>query len=54
LPEVVYLRGFGVKKIDSTQPVTPDTLMMIGSITKSMTTMMAAALVGHPAGRSVP
>jgi CubicO group peptidase (beta-lactamase class C family) len=43
--EVVYLNGFGVKEAGSTQPLTPDTLMMIGSITKSMTTMLAASLV---------
>ena len=43
--DVVYLNGFGVKEVGSTRPVTPDTLMMIGSITKSMTTMMAASLV---------
>lgn len=42
---VVYLKGFGVKQVDGTDPVTPDTLMMIGSITKSMTTMMAGSLV---------
>jgi CubicO group peptidase (beta-lactamase class C family) len=47
--DVVYLNGFGVKEVGSTRPVTPDTMMMIGSITKSMTTMLAAALVddGH-------
>jgi CubicO group peptidase (beta-lactamase class C family) len=43
--DVVYLNGFGVKEIGSTRPVTPDTMMMIGSITKSMTTMLAASLV---------
>src|SRR5215211_1337305 len=43
--EVRYLRGFGVKELGGTQPVTPDTLLMIGSITKPMTTMMAAALI---------
>jgi CubicO group peptidase (beta-lactamase class C family) len=42
---VVYLNGFGVREIGSTRPVTPDTMMMIGSITKSMTTMLAASLV---------
>ena len=42
---VVYLNGFGVKEIGSTRPVTPDTMMMIGSITKSMTTMLAGSLV---------
>ena len=43
--DVVYLNGFGVKELGSTRPVTPDTMFMIGSITKSMTTMLAAALV---------
>ena len=47
--EVAYLRGFGIKELGGTEPVTPDTLLMIGSITKPMTTMLAAALVddGH-------
>jgi CubicO group peptidase (beta-lactamase class C family) len=44
--EVTYLRGFGVKELGGTQPVTPDTLFMIGSITKPMTTMLGAAIVG--------
>ena len=43
--DVVYLNSFGVRTFGSTQPVTPDTLMMIGSVTKSMTTMLAATLV---------
>src|SRR5581483_3308049 len=43
--QVVYLNGFGVTEVGSTRPVTPDTMMMIGSITKSMTTMLAASLV---------
>ena len=43
--EIVYLNGFGVKELGGTQPVTPDTMMMIGSITKSMTTMLAASLI---------
>jgi CubicO group peptidase (beta-lactamase class C family) len=43
--EVVYLNGFGVAQLGSTQPVNPDTMMMIGSITKPMTTMLAASLV---------
>jgi CubicO group peptidase (beta-lactamase class C family) len=43
--EVSYLGGFGVKELGGTQPVSPDTLFMIGSITKPMTTMLAAALV---------
>jgi CubicO group peptidase (beta-lactamase class C family) len=43
--EGTYLRGFGVKELGGTQTVTPDTLFMIGSITKPMTTMLAASLV---------
>jgi CubicO group peptidase (beta-lactamase class C family) len=43
--EVACLRGFGVKELGGTQPITPDILFMIGSITKPMTTMLAAALV---------
>src|SRR5690606_22575201 len=43
--EVVYLKGFGVKRAGRDEPVTPDTHMMIGSVGKTMTTMLMAALV---------
>jgi CubicO group peptidase (beta-lactamase class C family) len=43
--EVVYERGFGVRALGSSEPVTPDTLFLLGSVTKSMTTMMQATLV---------
>lgn len=43
--EVVYLNGFGVRAAGSTEPVTPDTMMMIGSITKPLTTTLAGSLV---------
>lgn len=43
--EVVYLNGFGVAELGGTRPVTPDTMMMIGSITKSMTILLAGSLV---------
>jgi CubicO group peptidase (beta-lactamase class C family) len=43
--EGIYLDGFGVAEAGGTRPVTPDTMMMIGSITKPMTTMLAASLV---------
>jgi CubicO group peptidase (beta-lactamase class C family) len=43
--EVVYTQGFGVKAMGGTDPVTPDTLMMIGSVTKSLTSTMAATVV---------
>lgn len=43
--QVVYREGFGVKELNGDDPVTADTQMMIGSTTKSMTTMMLATLV---------
>jgi CubicO group peptidase (beta-lactamase class C family) len=43
--EIVYSKGFGVRELGKDDPVTPETLMMIGSTTKSMTTMMMATLV---------
>ncbi len=42
---VVYTRGFGVRERHRPEPVTPDTMMMIGSTGKTMTTMMMATLV---------
>src|SRR5918997_955691 len=43
--EVVYQQGFGVRQLGGSEPVTPETLMMIGSITKPMTATMAATVV---------
>ncbi|MBD3887095.1 beta-lactamase family protein [Phormidium tenue FACHB-886] len=43
--KIVYAKGFGVRQLGSTEPVTPKTLMMIGSITKTMTSMMMATVV---------
>jgi CubicO group peptidase (beta-lactamase class C family) len=43
--QVVYQAGFGVRELGGTAPVTPETLMMIGSVTKSMTALMAATVV---------
>ena len=42
---VVYTKGFGVRETGGTDAVTPETYMMIGSITKSMTSLMIATLV---------
>lgn len=42
---IVYTGGFGTTETDGGQPVTLDTLFMIGSTTKSMTTMMMGTLV---------
>lgn len=43
--KVAYEKGFGVRALGKKDPVTPNTLFMMGSITKSMTTMMEATLV---------
>ena len=43
--EVVFAEGFGVKEAGGTEPVTPDTQMMIGSTGKTVTTMLMAILV---------
>ncbi|MCI0574368.1 MAG: beta-lactamase family protein [Myxococcaceae bacterium] len=42
---VVYARGFGVREQGSKEPVTTETLFLIGSTTKSLTTLMMARLV---------
>lgn len=43
--QVVYLKGFGVKDVNTKEPVTPDTVFAIGSTTKAMTTAAMALLV---------
>jgi CubicO group peptidase (beta-lactamase class C family) len=43
--QVVYTQGFGVRTMGGHEPVLPSTQMMIGSIGKTMTTMMMASLV---------
>lgn len=43
--KVVFQKGFGVREHGRVEPVTPNTLFMIGSTTKSLTTLMMARLV---------
>ena len=43
--KAVYRKGFGVKKLGSKGKVTPETLFMIGSTTKPLTTLMLSKLV---------
>lgn len=43
--QIVYTQGFGVRAAGSPDSVLPSTQMMIGSIGKTMTTMMMASLV---------
>ncbi|AKT43784.1 serine hydrolase domain-containing protein [Chondromyces crocatus] len=43
--KVMFEKGYGVRELGKKQAVTPSTLMMIGSTTKSMTTLLMASLV---------
>jgi CubicO group peptidase (beta-lactamase class C family) len=43
--EIVYTGAFGVKELGGDDPITADSLMMIGSTTKSFTTLMMATEV---------
>jgi CubicO group peptidase (beta-lactamase class C family) len=42
---VIYEKGFGLRELGKTETVTPNTLFMIGSTTKSLTSLMMAKLV---------
>lgn len=43
--KLVYRKGFGLKRLGSQEKIEPDTLFMIGSTTKPLTTLMLAKLV---------
>jgi CubicO group peptidase (beta-lactamase class C family) len=43
--EVVYLKGFGVREAGKPEPVTEDTVFQLASMSKSMASTVAAALV---------
>jgi len=43
--QVVYAKGFGVKRVDGTDPVDPDTLFQIGSTSKAFTAALVAMQV---------
>src|SRR5579884_3128296 len=42
--EIVLSKGFGFRDVERTLPVTPDTLVAIGSCSKAFTTMSLAVL----------
>ncbi|CAA9580409.1 MAG: hypothetical protein AVDCRST_MAG59-4666 [uncultured Thermomicrobiales bacterium] len=42
---VAYAQGFGVREIGRAKPVTADTLFMVGSVTKSFSSLLTATLV---------
>jgi CubicO group peptidase (beta-lactamase class C family) len=43
--EVAFRQGFGVRELGRPEPVTADTLLRIGSVTKSFSSLLAATLV---------
>ena len=43
--EIVFLQGFGVRELGRPEPITPDTLLRIGSVTKSFSSLLVATLV---------
>ena len=43
--EVVFLNGYGARELGRPEPVTPDTLLRIGSVTKSFSALLTAAVV---------
>lgn len=43
--KIVYARGFGVRKINTTDPVDADTVFQIGSTTKAFTSALVAMMV---------
>lgn len=43
--EVAFLQGFGVREMGRAEPVTADTLLRIGSVTKSFSSLLSATLV---------
>ncbi len=43
--KVAFLQGFGVREVGQPEPVTADTLMRIGSVTKSFSSLLAATLI---------
>jgi hypothetical protein len=43
---VIYERGFGVRELGRPEPITPDTVFQIASLSKSLSSTLVAALVG--------
>lgn len=43
--KVIYEKGFGQRELGKKAPVTPETLFLIGSVSKSLTSLMMARLV---------
>ena len=44
--EVVYERGFGVRELGKPEPITPETVFQIASLSKALSSTLVAAVVG--------
>ncbi|MDQ4033034.1 MAG: beta-lactamase family protein [Actinomycetota bacterium] len=44
--EVIYERGFGVRELGKPEPITPETVFQIASLSKSISSTLVAAVVG--------
>jgi CubicO group peptidase (beta-lactamase class C family) len=44
--QVVYLKGFGVREVGKSEPVDPDTVFQLASVSKPISSTVLAALVG--------
>jgi CubicO group peptidase (beta-lactamase class C family) len=47
--EVVYERGFGVRELGKPEPITPETVFQIASLSKALSSTLVAAVVGDGA-----
>jgi CubicO group peptidase (beta-lactamase class C family) len=45
--KIVFAKGFGTANIETNQPVTPDTLFQIGSVTKTFTALAATSFAAE-------
>jgi CubicO group peptidase (beta-lactamase class C family) len=45
--KVVYAQGFGVREVGKSEPVTPDTVFQLASLSKPISATVVAALVGE-------
>ena len=45
--QVVYLKGFGVQEVGKADPITPDTVFQLASLSKPLTSTILAGVVGQ-------
>jgi CubicO group peptidase (beta-lactamase class C family) len=47
--EVVYEKGFGVRELGKPEPITPETVFQLASVSKSISSTLVAAIIGDGA-----